>query len=150
MYRLIPKKLAFQSKIILFSFLKTLLEKKIWKNIYPLSNPFLVTSIIQAFQLNVYWSFIFPSGFIVVTAALFVWCFIRFNVKKRFSKDTKCKSSKYFTNPVDLKVFRIWSLNCLVLNFSFHVQNQVVERLGKAYTEKVRLMIKFKTVKLYQ
>jgi len=50
---------------------------------------------------------------VLLSAALLVWCFVRFNVKKRFTKDKK--GSKY-KSPVDLKV---------------------VERLGQAYTEKV-------------
>merc|ERR1712173_199637 len=56
------------------------------------------------------------GGFVVLAAALVTWCFIRFNAKKRFSKDSKGKSNKYSKGPVDL---------------------QVVEKLGKTYTEKV-------------
>ena len=79
----------------------------------------------------------YPSGFIVVTAFLVIWCFVRFNVKKRFSKDTKCKSSKYFTNPVDLKVQIHKIIFTALLSTYFPSFNKVVERLGKAYTEKV-------------
>ena len=91
----------------------------------------------------------YPSGFIVVTAFLVIWCFVRFNVKKRFSKDKKCKSSKYFTNPVDLKVqIHIIIFTALLSTNSFHSFDKVVERLGKAYTEKVNSIISFKEAAL--
>ena len=44
------------------------------------------------------------SGLIVLAAALVTWCFVRFNAKKRFSKDSKGKSNKYSKGPVDLQV----------------------------------------------
>ena len=43
-------------------------------------------------------------GLIVLAAALVTWCFVRFNAKKRFSKDSKGKSNKYSKGPVDLQV----------------------------------------------
>ena len=48
-------------------------------------------------------------GLIVLlsAAAVIVWCFVRFNVKKRFTKDKK--GSKY-KSPVDLKVCKFETL----------------------------------------
>ena len=43
-------------------------------------------------------------GLIVLSAALVTWCFVRFNAKKRFSKDSRGKSNKYSKGPVDLQV----------------------------------------------
>ena len=43
-------------------------------------------------------------GLIVLAAALVTWCFVRFNAKKRFSKDSRGKSNKYSKGPVDLQV----------------------------------------------
>ena len=37
-------------------------------------------------------------------AATFIWCFVRFAAKKRFTKENKAKGNKYFRGPVDLKV----------------------------------------------